>query len=76
MFDSEVPFDDKAANLENASALEAAAEAYAEAGSAMGGITLEATDVVIEGDTATVTYDVLFGGGACVRGPQQDHHPD
>jgi iron complex transport system substrate-binding protein len=62
VFDSDVPFADKAAHLENADSLQAAAEAYAGAGSAMGGITLEPTNVAIEGDTATVTYDVLFGG--------------
>jgi hypothetical protein len=62
VFDSNVPFADKAAYLENADALQAASEAYAGAGSAMGGITLEPTDVAIDGDTATVTYDVLFGG--------------
>ena len=62
VFDSDVPFADKAAHLENAEALQAAAEAYTGAGSAMGGITLEPTNVAIDGDTATVTYDVLFGG--------------
>jgi iron complex transport system substrate-binding protein len=30
----------------------------------MGGITLEPTDVVVDGETATVTYDVMFGGSA------------
>jgi iron complex transport system substrate-binding protein len=31
------------------------------AGAAMGGISLQPTAVVIDGDVATVTYDVYFG---------------
>ena len=61
MFDSTVPFEEKAPNLENAESLRTAAEAYSAAGSAMGGITLDPTSVVVNGDEATVTYDVLFG---------------
>jgi iron complex transport system substrate-binding protein len=30
----------------------------------MGGITLVPTDVVVDGDSATVTYDVMFGASA------------
>ena len=62
VFDSTVAFDDKAEHLDDAAALQATVESYAAAGSAMGGISLDPTDVVIEGDSATVTYDVLFGG--------------
>lgn len=62
VFDSEVPFADKAAHIEDAEALEATIEAYTQAGASMGGITLEPTDVIVDGDAATVTYDVLFGG--------------
>lgn len=61
VFDSGVAFADKAANLEDAAALQATIEAYTAAGSAMGGITLVPTDVVVDGDTATITYDVMFG---------------
>lgn len=64
VFDSAVPFADKADLLENGAALQAAAEAYTAAGESMGGITLAPTGVVIDGDTATITYDVLFGGAA------------
>jgi iron complex transport system substrate-binding protein len=64
VFDSTFAFDDKAEHLEDAAALQATVESYAAAGSAMGGISLDPTDVVIEGDSATVTYDVLFGGTA------------
>ena len=44
-----------------------AVDAYTAAGSTMGGITLEATAVVITGDEALVTYDVLFGGTAAYQ---------
>jgi iron complex transport system substrate-binding protein len=64
VFDSSVAFDDKAAHLEDADALAATIDAYAQAGSAMGGITLDPTAVEVDGDTATITYDVLFGGTA------------
>jgi iron complex transport system substrate-binding protein len=61
VFDSAVGFDDKAVHLEDAQALQATIEAYTVAGDAMGGITLVPTDVVVTGDAATVTYDVMFG---------------
>ena len=64
VFDSAIGFDEKAAHIEDAAALEATVEAYTAAGDAMGGITLEPTDVVVDGETATVTYDVMFGGSA------------
>jgi hypothetical protein len=38
--------------------------AYATTGQMMQGITLAPTDVTIDGDTATVTYDILFAGTA------------
>ncbi len=63
-FDSTVSFEDKAAHIEDADALKATIEAYGTAGDAMGGITLVPTDVVVNGDTATVTYDVMFGSSA------------
>lgn len=64
VFDSSVPFADKADHLENAAALQATVEAYTVAGESMGGITLVPTDTVVDGDTATITYDVMFGGTA------------
>lgn len=64
VFDSTVPFADKAAHIEDADALEATVESYTTAGAAMGGIALEPTAVSVDGTTATVTYDVLFGGNA------------
>ena len=61
VFDSNIAYVDKAAHIEDAEALQATVEAYTAAGSAMGGITLVPTDVVVDGDTVTVTYDVMFG---------------
>lgn len=64
VFDSTIGFDDKSTHLEDAEALRSTVDAYTTAGDGMGGITLEPTDVVVDGDTATVTYDVMFGGTA------------
>jgi iron complex transport system substrate-binding protein len=64
VFDSAVGYDDKAVHLEDAESLQATVESYTSAGDAMGGITLEPTAVTVDGDGATVTYDVLFGGSA------------
>jgi iron complex transport system substrate-binding protein len=61
VFDSSVPFDDKEPHVEDAAGLRATIEAHTAAGTAMGGITLAPTEVVVTGDTATVTYDVMFG---------------
>jgi iron complex transport system substrate-binding protein len=64
VFDSAVPFEDKAAHIEDADALRSTIEAYTTAGDAMGGITLVPTAVTVDGDSASVTYDVMFGGTA------------
>lgn len=64
VFDSSVAFDDKAPHLEDADALRGTVESYTAAGDAMGGITLVPTDVTVDGDTATVVYDVMFGDAA------------
>jgi iron complex transport system substrate-binding protein len=61
VFDSTVPFVEKAAHIEDAEALQGTIETYTENGSMMGGISLVPTDVAVSGDSATVTYDVLFG---------------
>jgi iron complex transport system substrate-binding protein len=61
VFDSNVPYADKAAHIEDAAGLQTTIESYTTAGEAMGGITLTPTDVVVNGDTASITYDVLFG---------------
>lgn len=62
VFDSAVAFDEKAPHIEDAAALQPTIEAYTAAGEGMGGIMLEPTAVVIEGDHAAITFDVKFGG--------------
>jgi iron complex transport system substrate-binding protein len=37
-------------------------EAYTATADGMGGIAMDVTAVAVDGDTATVTYDILFGG--------------
>ena len=64
VFDSEADFADKVPHLEDAAQLESTVTAYAETGASFGGVSLEPTAVSIEGDVATVTYNVLFGGSA------------
>lgn len=64
VFDSAAAWSEKVPHLESADELETSNAAYAGAGEAMGGISLTPTAVAIEGDTATITYDVLFGGSA------------
>lgn len=61
VFDSTVGYDDKAEHIEDADALHETIDAYEAAGSAMGGISLVPTVVSIDGESATITYDVLFG---------------
>ncbi len=60
VFDSSAPVENKIAFLEDAEALRATLEAYATAGEGVGGITLEPTSVDIDGDTASIAYDVNF----------------
>jgi iron complex transport system substrate-binding protein len=67
VFDSTVGFDAKAALLAEPDVVKAAAEAYTKAGSAMGGITLKPTAAAITGDSATITYDVLFGSAVAYQ---------
>lgn len=68
VFDSETALADKAPHLEDAESLSATIDAYAAAGEGMGGIALEPTAATIEGETATVTYDVLFGDNPAYEG--------
>ena len=62
VFDSSVPFEDKISYLEDAENLRATNAEYQEAAENFGGIALEPVAIVVEGDRAEVTYDVLFGG--------------
>ncbi|MEM7094655.1 MAG: hypothetical protein AAF567_16745, partial [Actinomycetota bacterium] len=50
--------------LQNSAALEASNEAYRTAAEGLGGISLEPSDATIDGNTATITYDVIFGDAA------------
>jgi iron complex transport system substrate-binding protein len=61
VFDSSTALDAKKPHLENADALADTITAYSAAGQRFGGIKLTPTAVAINGDTATVTYDVYFG---------------
>lgn len=61
VFDSAAAFADKAAHLEDAANLEASNAAYAATGEGMGGISLVPTAAAADGDTAIITYNVLFG---------------
>ena len=62
VFDSAVPFEQKQAFLPDAAVLRPTLDKYATTGAAFRGIKLQPTAVTIDGDTASVTYDVLFGG--------------
>jgi iron complex transport system substrate-binding protein len=65
VFDSSVPFEDKVALIEDGEAHRVDHDGYVTAAEAVGGITVEPTDVAPSGeggDAATVTYRVLFGG--------------
>lgn len=62
VFDSSVAADAKSAYLEDPEAAAPTLTAYASTGESMQGITLEPTAITIDGDTATITYDILFAG--------------
>ena len=62
VFDSSADFEDKAPHLVDAESLASTIDAYAATGDGFGGISLVPTAVTIDGDAATVTYDVIFGG--------------
>lgn len=61
VFDSDAEWSLKAPHIEDSENLEQSNEQYRAGGEAMGGFSLRPTGAVIEGDTATITYDVMFG---------------
>ncbi|MCY4273741.1 MAG: hypothetical protein OXF00_13995 [bacterium] len=61
VFDSAVDFSEKTSHLEDAASLESSNAGYAVAAQALGGIRLEPTAAEVDGDAATITYNVLFG---------------
>ncbi len=67
VFDSNAEWSLKAPHIGDSENLEASNEQYRAGGEAMGGFSLRPTMAVIEGDTATITYDVLFGESAAYR---------
>ena len=67
VFDSSADFSSKLKHLEDGDSLEASNAAYAAGGERMGGISLEPTAAEVDGDVATVTYNVLFGGAAAYQ---------
>jgi iron complex transport system substrate-binding protein len=62
VFSSETGYDEKAPYIDDPAGLEETVAAYQETGESMGGVALLPTAVVINGQTADVTYDLLFGG--------------
>jgi hypothetical protein len=62
VFSSETGYDEKAPYIEDPEGLEETVAAYQETGESMGGVALAPTSVTINGETADVTYDLLFGG--------------
>jgi hypothetical protein len=61
VFDSDVPFAEKEAHLEDAATLEETIGMYTAGAAAFNGFTPDVTDVVVSGETAAVTYDLYFG---------------
>ena len=59
---SDSAFTDVAPHLEDATALEATQAQFAAFGTGLGGIVIMPTAVTVEGDTATITYDILLSG--------------
>lgn len=62
VFDSGTTFEEKSPYIADPAGLEATVDAYAAAGDAVGGITLQADEVGIQGDEARVIYSFLFAG--------------
>lgn len=62
VFSSETGYEEKAPHIDDPSGLEQTVADYQETGESMGGVELAPTSVTINGDTADVTYDLLFGG--------------
>tara|TARA_B100001996_G_scaffold240630_1_gene186037 strand:+ start:1749 stop:2339 length:591 start_codon:yes stop_codon:yes gene_type:complete len=64
VYDSNANWAEKAPHLENSDLLEASNEGYRAGSEGLGGITLRPSGVTVDGDTATIIYDVLFGENA------------
>lgn len=62
VFSSETSFEEKAPLLDDPTGLEETVAEYMVVGKGMGGVSIEPRRITIEGDTATVLYDLLFAG--------------
>jgi len=62
VFSSETTFEEKAPLIDDPSGLEETVLKYQETGESMGGVSLAATKITVDGDSAEVIYDFLFGG--------------
>jgi hypothetical protein len=62
VFSSETGYEEKAPYIDDPEGLEQTVADYQETGESMGGVALAPKAVTIDGDTADVTYDLLFGG--------------
>jgi hypothetical protein len=71
-FDSTTSFEEKAAVLVDPAGLEDTVAAYATTGESVGGVTTEVNAVVIDGETAEVTYTLMFAGNPTYPGLQGD----
>lgn len=60
--DSVSSYEEKAPYIDDPSGLEETVAKYLETGESMGGIGVAVSAVGIDGETASVTYDLLFGG--------------
>jgi hypothetical protein len=60
--DSVSTYEEKAPYIDDPTGLEATVAEYLKTGESMGGIGVLPSAVAIDGDTAVVTYDLLFGG--------------
>ena len=68
VFDSTATFTQRSRHLASSDELAPAGQAFAEAGASFGGIRLVPNEVVVDGVTATVTYDVIFGENVAFSG--------
>jgi hypothetical protein len=71
-FDSTTTFEEKALVLVDSAGLEETVAAYAATGESVGGVTTEVNAVVIDGDTAQVTYTLMFAGNPTYPGLEGD----
>ena len=67
VFDSNAEWSLKAPHIGDSENLEESNEQFRAGGESMGGFSLRPTKAVIEGNTAAITYDVLFGGSAAYQ---------